>query len=49
MCSRQNQSCSSYTQVDPGHIEAKVENGVLRVIVPKTEKHEQHSTDVNVE
>ena len=49
MCSRQDQSCSSSPQVDPDHVQAKVENGVLKVIVPKTEKHEQHSTNVNVE
>ena len=35
-------------QVDPGNIQAKVEDGVLKVIVPKTEKHEQQGTEVNV-
>jgi len=34
--------------VDPGSIQAKVEDGVLKVIVPKTEKHEQQGTEVDV-
>lgn len=34
---------------DPEHIQAKVENGVLKVIVPKTEKHEQQGTEVPVQ
>lgn len=49
MCSRQDQPYSSSPQVDPDHVQAKVENGVLKVIVPKTEKHEQQSTNVDVE
>lgn len=36
-------------QTDPEHIQAKVDNGVLKVIVPKTEKHEQQGTEVNVQ
>ena len=35
-------------QVDTQQIQAKVEHGVLRVTVPKVEKHEQQGTEISV-
>lgn len=36
--------------VDPGAVQAKVENGVLHVVVPKKEEHQQDLvTDIPVE
>ena len=34
--------------MDPEHVQAKVENGVLKVIVPKTEKKDQDGCQINV-
>jgi HSP20 family molecular chaperone IbpA len=36
-------------QVDAERIQAKVEHGELRVVVPKVEKHQQQSTEVSVQ
>ena len=34
--------------MDPEHVQAKVENGVLKVIVPKTDKKYQDGCQINV-
>ena len=36
-------------QVNTDHIQAKVEHGELRVVVPKVEKDQQQGTEVNVQ